>query len=73
MRMLATGGGAVADIAPFAYGDPGDIPFSSDPDRDGRASVGVHRRGQWFLRSPNASSFYGDGNDLPVIWFVPGA
>jgi hypothetical protein len=54
-------------------GDPGDIPIACDWDGSGNETIGVHRRGQFFLFDSNATTarptaqfWFGDAGDTPI-------
>jgi Tol biopolymer transport system component len=61
-------------IAPFYFGNPGDVPFLGDWDGDGVATPGLYRQsdGYVYLRNSNTQGvadirfFFGNPGDIPV-------
>jgi hypothetical protein len=54
-------------------GDPGDVPIACDWDGSGNETIGVYRRGQFFLFDSNATTarptaqfWFGDAGDTPI-------
>jgi hypothetical protein len=64
-----------ADIPPFTYGAPGDIPIVGDWNGDGIDTVGIYRpsNGKFYLRNSNTSGTadvvldFGILNGIPVV------
>ncbi|MET0417703.1 MAG: VCBS repeat domain-containing M23 family metallopeptidase [Actinoplanes sp.] len=51
------------------WGEPGDLPFAADLDRDGLDEIGVFRpsTGSWFTFGRTVQSNWGEPGDLPVV------
>ncbi len=62
-----TGG---AGVAPFSFGDPGDVPLLGDWDCDGFAAPGVFRPSTgmvYVAHGPGIGRAMGDAGDVPVV------
>jgi hypothetical protein len=65
----------LADITPFAYGGPGDVPVVGDWNADWQVTIGVYRpsTGEWLLRNSNGPGkpdvvvVFGAPTDIPVV------
>jgi len=66
--------GVGGDLAPFYYGNPGDVPFMGDWDCDGSKTPGLYRQsdGYAYLRNSNTQGnadvrfFFGNPGDMPL-------
>ena len=67
--------GVGGDLAPFYYGNPGDVPFVGDWDCDGSTTPGLYRQSDGFVYLRNANTqgnanirfFFGNPGDMPLV------